>query len=69
MQTITLYRYTRPDGGVSTSPVKPDAADYTIKYRLIADEGMAITDGDIITMCVDTDTVNEWTEIEYSEEE
>lgn len=30
---------------------------------------MAITDGDIITMCVDTDTVNEWTEIEYSEEE
>ena len=69
MQTITLYRYTRPDGGVSTSPVKPDAADYTIKYRLIADEGTAITDGDIITMCVDTDTVNEWTEIEYSEEE
>ena len=69
MQTITLYRYTRPDGGMSTSPVKPDAADYTIKYRLIADEGMAMTDGDIITMCVDTDTVNEWTEIEYSEEE
>lgn len=53
MQTITLYRYVRPDGGITTSPVKPNG-EYTEMYRLIADEGKALTDGVTITACTDT---------------
>lgn len=69
MQMITLYRYARPDGGVSTSPVKPDAADYTIKYRLIAEDGKALTDGATVTGCVDVESPDGWTEIDAPEDE
>ena len=67
MQKITLYRYVRPDGGVSVSPVKPDG-DCTELYRLVADEGMTLTNGETVTACTDTDTPDIWTEIEDSEE-
>lgn len=63
MQTITLYRYVRPDGGITTSPVKPDG-EYTEMYRLIADEGKALTDGTMVTVCVDTDDPTIWTKID-----
>ena len=69
MQTITLYRYIRHNGGVSTSPVQPDAADYTVKYRLIADDGKALTDGTIITGCVDVESPDGWTEIDAPEDD
>ena len=62
MQKITLYRYTRPDGGMTTSPVKPDA-DYTELYRLVADDGMTLTNGEVTTPCTDTDSLDAWTEI------
>ena len=65
MQTVTLYRSIRPDGGVTVSPNRPENADYTIKYRLIADEGMALTDGTTVTACVDAESADGWTEIEY----
>lgn len=68
MQTITLYRYTRADGGITTSPVKPDG-EYTELYRLIADDGMALTDGVTVTTCTDTDSPDAWTEITAPEEE
>lgn len=64
MKRITLYRYTREDGGVTTSPVQPDAADYTVKYRLIADEGKALTDGTTVAGCVDVESPDGWTEID-----
>lgn len=64
MQTITLYRYTRTDGGVSTSPVKPDTAEYSVKYRLIAEEGKALTDGTTVAGCVDVESPDGWTEID-----
>lgn len=67
MQTITLYRYIRPDGGVSVSPVKPDS-EYTELYRLVADEGHMLTSGTDITNCTDTSDPSIWTEIEYEEE-
>lgn len=63
MQTITLYRYIRPDGGVTTSPVKPNG-EYTEMYRLIADEGKALTDGVTITACTDTSDPYIWMEID-----
>lgn len=63
MQTITLYRYTRPDGGISVSPIKPNV-EYTEMVRLIADEGKALTDGTNTTMCTDVSSAEGWTEID-----
>ena len=63
MQTITLYRYTRPDGGISVSPIKPNVK-YTEMVRLIADEGKALTDGTNTTTCSDVSSAEGWTEID-----
>ena len=62
MQKIVLYRYARLDGGMTNSPVKPDC-DYTVKYRLIADEGKMLTNGTDTTDCTDVDSPDEWQEI------
>lgn len=62
MQTINLYRYTRPDGGVTVSTVQPDI-EYTALYRLVADEGMLLTNGITTTLCVDTEDISKWSEI------
>ena len=63
MQIVDLYRYEREPGKITTSPVKPDdGVDYTIIYRFIADEGMAITDGTSIVACVDTSSSEGWTD-------
>ena len=62
MQTIKLYRYNRPNGGVTVSPVMPDC-EYTEMFRLVADEGFVLTNGEIYTSCVDTDELNKWTEV------
>ena len=63
MQTITLYRYTRPDGGISVSPIKPNV-EYTEMVRLIADEGKILTDGTNTTTCTDVSSAEGWTEID-----
>lgn len=61
MQIVDLYRYERKPGKITTSPVKPDDdVDYSVIYRLIADEGMAITDGTLIVECVDTNSLENW---------
>ena len=68
MQTITLYKYQRADGGTTISPVKPDC-DYTEMYRIVADEGKALTqDGENLTACVDTETTEGWYEVDAPEE-
>lgn len=66
MQKIPLYRYTRPDGGVTVSTVKPDS-EYTEMVRLVADEGHTLTDGNTTTPCVDTDDPDVWAEVEDTE--
>ena len=63
MQKIILYRYERLDGGVTNSPVKPDC-DYTVRYRLIADDGKILTNGNDTTYCADVNSADGWTEIE-----
>ena len=47
MQTMTVYRYIRADGGVSVSPDKPEG-EYTELTRIIADEGklLKLANGD-----------------------
>jgi hypothetical protein len=62
MQKITLYRFTRPDGGVTTSQVNPDG-EYTELFRLVADEGYILTDGVNFTSCIDTDNPGAWSEV------
>lgn len=64
MQKISLYRYVRPDGGVTHSLSKPDNVEYTIVYRLIADEGKELINGDIRTTCIDTNTDEGWSEVD-----
>lgn len=61
MQTIPLYRHTRPDGGVTVSTVKPET-EYTELTRLVADEGYVLTDGTNFTACIDTDDPDAWME-------
>lgn len=63
MQVKTLYRITREDGGTTVTPTKPADASYTETYRLIADEGMLLTDGVNTYGCIDTDDVSKYTEI------
>lgn len=66
MQTIPLYRYTRPNGGVTVSTVKPDT-EYTELSRLAADDGFILTDGATFTACTDTDNPSTWSEVEDTE--
>lgn len=67
MQIITLYKYKRADGGTTISPVKPEG-ESTEMARLVADEGKALTNGETVTSCVDTDTPEGWTEIDEPDE-
>lgn len=66
MTSIPLYRYIRPDGGVTVSPRKP-SVDYTELTRLVADEGYVLTDGVVIACCIDTDGPDMFYEILDSE--
>ncbi len=69
MQIKTLYKFNRPDGGVTVSPNKPDG-EYTEMVRLIADEGKAITlDGVNFTTCTDVESAEGWYEVDDQEEE
>ena len=67
MEIKPLYRFLREDGGVTESPDKPDGAEYTIRYRLIASEGKLLTDGTMETYCIDVDSADGWSEIEDPE--
>jgi hypothetical protein len=63
MQTKNLYRYT--DGNKTIdSLTKPDS-EYTLRYRLIADEGNTLTDGTTNTSVIDIETsdIEKWTEV------
>lgn len=66
MQKITLYKYTRADGGITVSPVKPDG-EYTEMYRLVADEGKVLANGEIETTCTDVESVDGWEEVDATE--
>lgn len=66
MQIIKLYRYVRPDGGVTISPNKPDV-EYTEMVRLVADDGKILTNGSEETSCLDIVNPDGWQEIDYVE--
>lgn len=60
MQIIKLWKTTRPDGGITVSPV---SGDYSDGVRLAADEGMLLTNGEITTACIDVASADGWTEV------
>lgn len=55
MKIKPLYKYARTDDGITITPVKPDVA-YTQLYRLIAEDGGEITNGEITTTCIDVES-------------
>lgn len=63
MQIINLYKYIRDDGGTTISPAKPNT-EYIEMFRLIADEGKELMNGDIRTPCIDVEHIEGWTEID-----
>ena len=69
MEIKLLYRFLRDDGGVTESLNKPDGAEYTIRYRLIASDGKLLTDGTTETFCIDVDSTDGWTEIDDLEKD
>lgn len=59
-----LYCYEREEGKVTVSTEKPDC-EYSLRFRLIADEGKELTkDGDNFTTCIDVDSTEGWYEVE-----
>lgn len=62
MEKKTLYRVERADGGIDVTPNKPTEQPYTETYRLIADEGKVLTDGENTFVCIDTDYPENYTE-------
>ena len=60
-----LYRYTGRNG-IITSLVHLEDAKYYPMYRLIADEGKVLTDGELIVKSIDifAEDLGKWTEIE-----
>ena len=67
MQIINIYRYERPNGGVTVSPVMP-SCEYAEMVRLVADEGKELVNGDQRTSCIDTETAEGWVEVDIEEE-
>lgn len=59
----TLYRFIRPNGGVTVSLNKP-GVEYTTLVRLIADVGKVLVKDGVEYHCIDTDSSEGW--VEYS---
>ena len=69
MEIKPLYRFLRDDGGVTESLNKPDGAEYTTRFRLIASDEKLLTDGTTETFCIDVDSTDGWTEIDDPEKD
>lgn len=59
-----IYRYLGRNG-IITTPILLDGASPIVMYRLIADAGMVLTNGDIFVSQIDVfdDEVSNWTEV------
>ena len=65
----TLYKY-QSDKYTVVSLNRPDTDDFEILFRLIAEDGKALTqDNKIFTYVVDTDTIDGWYETDYVDPE
>ncbi len=70
MKRKILYKYEREGGGYTVSPVKPpEGKDFWRRYRLIAEEGKAITNGEIVTQVIDVSSYAGWKDCDLPPEE
>lgn len=70
MKRKNLYKYAREGGGYTVTPIKPpDGQDFWRRYRLIAEEGKAITNGEIITQVIDVKSYAGWRDCDLPQEE
>lgn len=63
MQIVNLYRYVEANQTVVT-PHATSESDTPSGYRLIADDGKILKNGDILTYCVDVGSADGWKEID-----
>lgn len=64
MEIKKIYRYEREPGKVTVSPEKPEG-EYTKRFRLIADEGKALTlDGENFFDVIDVASTEGWREVD-----
>ena len=68
MKTVNLYRYEDVDG-ITITPEKRNPTDPIYCYRLIADDGKILTDGEMETPCIDTHEPWKWSEIDDPNQE
>ena len=64
------YKSERKGGGYTVSPLKPDS-HYQVRWRLIAEEGKAITNGEKTVTVIDVQTrkeCDEWIDCDLPEE-
>ena len=61
MKKIKLYRV-----GNTVSPIKPNEA-YETLWRLVADEGRALYDGENTVPAIDTEAPDKWNEVAIDE--
>lgn len=57
-----LYRYQRPDGGITVSTEKPEV-EYIERYRLIADDKKLVTNGKESYFVIDVENIDGWYEV------
>lgn len=71
MQIVNLYRYEDESGVVTITPTPKTETDTPSRLRLIADEGMILTDGNTKTPVVDItlDSADNWHEVTEEEKE
>ena len=64
MEIVNLYKYPIKNG-IRVTPKKPEEGiEYTIEYRLIADEGNGLTrNGSEPVTVIDTDNIEGWEEL------
>ena len=65
-----LYKSVRPGGGYTVSLLRPEG-HYQVRWRLIAEEGKAITDGEQIVTVIDVvhrKDCEAWTDCDLPEE-
>lgn len=71
MQKVNLYRYEEENGVVTITPTPRTETDVPSRLRLVADEGMILTDGNTKTPVVDIlpEEESNWHEITDEEAE
>ena len=71
--TLYIYQLIKPNGKKKITKSLTQRTDkgelIGTEYRLVADPGKVLTDGRIITACIDTTTPESWTEIDEPQPE